>query len=101
MTLGANSWTIFRRITLPPLVLPLTSGALLGFARAIGEFGAVVIVAGNIPFYTQTAAVYVLGEVESENRLGASAISIVMIAISFLLIMLVNRLQKRNQQEPG
>jgi sulfate transport system permease protein len=96
-TLGARSWTIFRRITLPPLIFPLTSGALLSFARAIGEFGSVVIVAGNIPFYSQTAAVYLLGEVESENRLGASAVSIVMIAIAFSLMMLVDRLQRRDQ----
>jgi sulfate transport system permease protein len=94
-TLGAGSWTTFRRITLPPLILPLTSGALLSFARAIGEFGAVVIVAGNIPLYSQTAAVYVLGEVESENRLGASAMSIVMIAIAFGLMMVVDWLQRR------
>ncbi len=97
-TLGANSWTIFRRITLPPLVLPLASGALLSFARAIGEFGAIVIVAGNIPMYSQTAAVYVLGEVESENRLGASAVSIVMVAIAFSLMMLVDWLQRRSQE---
>lgn len=98
-TLGAGSWTIFRRITLPPLILPLTSGALLSFARAIGEFGAVVIVAGNIPLYSQTAAVYVLGEVESENRLGASAISVVMVAIAFSVILLVDWLQGRAQGE--
>jgi len=97
-TLGAGAWTIFRRVTLPPLALPLASGALLSFARAIGEFGAIVIVAGNIPLFSQTAAVYVLGEVESENRLGASAVSIVMIAIAFGLIMLVNWLQKRNHK---
>jgi sulfate transport system permease protein len=98
-TLGAGGWTIFRRITLPPLFLPLASGALLSFARAIGEFGAIVIVAGNIPFYSQTAAVYVLGEVESENRLGASAVSIVMVAISFSLIMLISWLQRRSRRE--
>jgi sulfate transport system permease protein len=98
-TLGAGSWTVFRRITLPPLVLPLTSGALLSFARAIGEFGAVVIVAGNIPLFSQTAAVYVLGEVESENRLGASAVSIIMIAIAFGLMMLVDWLQHRNGRQ--
>ena len=98
-TLGAGSWTVFRRITLPPLILPMTSGALLCFARAIGEFGAVVIVAGNIPLYSQTAAVYVLGEVESENRLGASAVSIVMIAIAFGLMMLVDWLQHRARKE--
>lgn len=94
-TLGAGSFTIFRRIILPPLLLPLTTGALLSFARAIGEFGAIVIVAGNIPFYSQTAAVYVMGEVESENRMGASAISILMIAIALLVVLVVNLLQRR------
>ena len=98
-TLGAKGWTIFRRITLPPLILPLASGALLSFARAIGEFGAIVIVAGNIPYYSQTAAVYVLGEVESENRLGASAVSMVMVAISFSLILLVGWLQRRQRKD--
>lgn len=98
-TLGAQGWTVFRRITLPHLVLPLASGALLSFARAIGEFGAIVIVAGNIPLYSQTAAVYVLGEVESENRLGASAVSMVMVAISFSLILVVSWLQRRRLKE--
>lgn len=97
-TLGANAWTIFRRITLPPLILPLISGALLSFARAIGEFGSIVIVAGNIPLYSQTAAVYVWGEVESENRLGASAISIVMLAIAFTLMMVIDWIQHRRQR---
>jgi sulfate transport system permease protein len=98
-SLGASAWTIFRRITLPPLILPLFSGALLSFARAIGEFGAIVIVAGNIPFRSQTAAVYVLGEVESENRLGASAVSIVMVAIAFGLMLVVDWLQRRTEKE--
>lgn len=98
-TLGAGAWTIFRRIILPPLIVPLTSGALLSFARAIGEFGSIVIVAGNIPFYSQTAAVYVFGEVESENRMGASAVSLVMLAIAFTLIQLVSWLQRRGQRE--
>ena len=97
-TLGAGAWTIFRRITLPPLILPIISGALLSFARAIGEFGSIVIVAGNIPFYSQTAAVYVLGEVESENRLGASAISMVMLTIAFSLMMLIDWLQHRSRR---
>ena len=95
-TLGAGSWTIFRRITLPHLILPLTSGALLSFARAIGEFGAIIIVAGNIPFFSQTDAVYVLGEVESANRLGASAVSIVMVGIAFGSMLLVDWLQRFN-----
>ena len=96
-TLGAGPWTIFRRVTLPALWLPLTTGTLLSFARAIGEFGAIVIVAGNIPLRSQTAAVYVLGEVESENRLGASAMSVVMLMLAFGLILLVDWLQRGRQ----
>jgi len=96
-TLGANRWTIFRRIIFPALALPTFSGSLLSFARAVGEFGAVVIVAGNIPFKSQTAAVYVLGAVESENRLAASAISIVLIAISLAVILFTNFLLGRRR----
>ena len=97
-TLGAGSWTIFRRVVLPPLILPVLTGAMLSFSRAIGEFGAIIIVAGNIPLYSQTAAVYVLGEVESENRMGASAVSLVMIAIAFGFILIVNQVQRRGEQ---
>lgn len=96
-TLGAGGWTIFRRIILPPLTLPVLTGALLSFARAIGEFGSIVIVAGNIPLVSQTAAVYVFGEVESENRLGASAVSIVMVGIAFSLLMFADYLRKRSK----
>jgi sulfate transport system permease protein len=97
-TLGAGAWTIFRRITLPPLMLPVTSGALLSFARAIGEFGSIIIVAGNLPLYSQTAAVYVFGEVESENRMGASAVSIVMLLIAFALMWVLAALQQRQEK---
>lgn len=99
-TLGASNWTIFRRIILPAVMLPLTSGTLLSFARAIGEFGAIVIVAGNIPLRSQTAAVYVLGEIESENRSGASAMSTVMLLIAFLLVLIVDFVQRRKREEP-
>jgi sulfate/thiosulfate transport system permease protein len=94
-TIGAGAWTTFRRVVLPALAMPVTSGALLSFARAIGEFGAIVVVAGNIPLRTQTAAVYVFGEVESENRRAASAMSLVMLAIAFSLVVLVDWLQRR------
>jgi sulfate transport system permease protein len=93
-TLGAKPWTTFCTVVLPNLLPPLVSGSLLSFSRAIGEFGAVVIVAGNIPFKTQTAAVYVLGAVESENRLGASAISLLLIAIATLVLLAANQIQK-------
>ena len=98
-TLGAGSVTIFRRVTLPALWLPIASGALLSFARAIGEFGAIVIVAGNIPLRSQTAAVYVFGEVESANRQGASAMSIVMLSLAFALVLFVDWLRKRGRKD--
>ncbi len=98
-TLGAAPWTIFRRVVLPALLLPLTTGTLLSFARAIGEFGAIVIVAGNIPFRSQTAAVYVLGEIESENRRGASAMSVIMLSLAFTLVIVVDMLQRRRRRE--
>jgi sulfate transport system permease protein len=97
-TIGAGSWTTFRRVVLPALAMPLTTGALLSFARAIGEFGAIVVVAGNIPLKSQTAAVYVFGEVESENQRAASAMSVVMLAIAFGLVVLVDYLQTRSQK---
>lgn len=97
-TLGAGAWITFWRVIFPPLLRPLISGVLLSFARAIGEFGSVVIVAGNIPLFSQTAAVYVFGEVESENRLGASAVSLVMLALAFGLVMVVDALERSGRQ---
>jgi sulfate/thiosulfate transport system permease protein len=94
-TLGASPWTIFRRVIFPAVALPWLGGSLLSFARAVGEFGSVVIVAGNIPLRSQTAAVYVLGAVESENRLGASAVSIVLLAVAFLMMLATSQLHRR------
>ncbi len=93
-TLGSSGWKTFWKVVFPNLRPAILSGVLLSFARALGEFGAVVIVAGNLPMYSQTAAVYVWGEIESENRLGASAISIVLLIISFSLVLLVDWLQQ-------
>lgn len=97
-TIGANRLTIARRVILPALAMPLATGALLSFARAIGEFGAIVVVAGNIPLRTQTAAVYVYGEIESENQRAATAMSVVMLLIAFSLVVLVDYLQKRERE---
>lgn len=96
-TLGAPSATIFYRVTLPALWRPIASGALLSFARAIGEFGAIVVVAGNIPLYSQTAAVYVFGQVESSSRQGASAMSVVMLLLALGLVLSVDWLQREGK----
>jgi sulfate/thiosulfate transport system permease protein len=94
-TIGASRWTTFHRIVLPAILPSVVTGALLTFARALGEFGSIVIVAGNIPGRTLTAPVYIFGEIESENPRSASAMSVVILALSFTLILLVDWLQKR------
>jgi sulfate transport system permease protein len=98
-TLGASSWLTFRQVVLPALAAPLAAGTLLSYARAIGDFGAIVVVAGNLPLRSQTAAVYVFGEVESQNQRAASAMSVVMLAIAFGLVVLVDYLQRRRGDE--
>lgn len=94
-TLGASPWRCFVEIILPALRPAILSGALLSFARALGEFGSVVIVAGNIPRSTLTAPVYIFGQIESQNQRGASAISLVLLALSFSLMLFVDWMQSR------
>ena len=64
---------------LPNLVPAILSGAAMSFARAVGEFGSVVLVAGNIPFHTQLASVYIFGQVESDDPIGAAAVAVVLL----------------------
>ncbi len=94
-TLGASQWQTFAKIILPMLTPAILTGSLLGFARALGEFGSLVVVAGNIPRSTLTAPVYIFGEIESQNQRGASAMSIVLLTLSFALMLLVDWLQER------
>ncbi|HEY6065716.1 MAG TPA: sulfate ABC transporter permease subunit CysT [Thermoanaerobaculia bacterium] len=100
-TLGASKWTNFRRIVLPAILPAAVSGALLTFARALGEFGSIVVVAGNIPRRTLTAPVYVYGEVEAHNERGASAMSVVLLALSFGLLLLLDWRQRRRAEVLG
>jgi sulfate/thiosulfate transport system permease protein len=96
-TLGASKWMTFRRVVLPTIAPALITGSLLCFARALGEFGSIVVVAGNIPGVTLTAPVYVFGQIESQNQRGASAMSILLLALSFSLIVTVEWMQGRNK----
>ncbi|HJU03731.1 MAG TPA: sulfate ABC transporter permease subunit CysT [Nitrospiraceae bacterium] len=91
-TLGASPWKAFWRVTVPSVLPGLLTGVFLTFVRALGEFGSVVIVAGNIPMKTQVAAVYVYGEIESYNPQGATSVSVMVLLISFLSLMLLERL---------
>ena len=93
-TLGAGPWRTFCRVTVPSVLPGLLTGVFLTFVRALGEFGSIVIVAGNIPMKTQVAAVYVYGEIESYNPQGATSVSVVVLLISFLALMLLERLTR-------
>ncbi len=100
-TLGASRWTTFWRIVLPAIFPAILTGSLLTFARAIGEFGSIVVVSGNIPGRTLTAPVHIFGLIESEDRTGASAISILLLSLSFTLVLVVDWLQKRRETARG
>jgi sulfate transport system permease protein len=94
-TLGAGAWTTFRRVTLPGLWPSILTGSALSFSRALGEFGSVVMVAGNQPLGTKTAPLYVFGEIESGNRHGALVVSAVLLACSLLILIGLNGIQRR------
>jgi len=92
-TLGARPLTIFRRIVLPTITTAILTGAALSFSRAIGEFGSIAIISGNIPYKTQVASVYIYGELESYNPQGALGLSVVLLICSFIILVLLNCLQ--------
>ena len=86
-SLGATKLTTFRRIALPSLSPAIIAGCGLAFARAVGEFGSLVLITGNLPFKTQAASVYIYGQVESDNVSGAAAVSVVLLLVSFVVLL--------------
>jgi sulfate/thiosulfate transport system permease protein len=86
-SLGASRLATFRRIVLPNILPAILSGVALAFARAVGEFGAVVLISGNLPFKTEVVSVYVFGRIESGDPGGAAAASVVILAITFALLL--------------
>jgi sulfate transport system permease protein len=94
-SLGASRATIFRRIVLPNLTPAIIAGAGLAFARAVGEFGSLVLITGNIPFKTQAASVFIFSQVESDNAVGAAAVSVVLLMIALLTLLFFGYLSRR------
>jgi sulfate transport system permease protein len=93
--LGARGAIVFRRVVLPELLPALLSGGVLAFARALGEYGSVVLLSGNIPFSTQMASVYIYGEVEQGSIGNAAAISLVLLLLTLLVLVAVDLVQRR------
>jgi sulfate/thiosulfate transport system permease protein len=94
-SLGASRFTVFRRIILPSLFPAILAGGGLAFARAVGEFGSLVLITGNVPFDTQAASVFIFSQVESDNVVGAAAVSVVLLIASLLILLLFGWLSKK------
>lgn len=92
-SLGASRFTTFRRVLLPPLIPPLLTGFALSFARALGEYGSVVFISGNMPMKTEIASLLIITKLEQYDYAGATAIASVMLCASFVMLLIINLLQ--------
>jgi sulfate transport system permease protein len=93
-SLGAGPFVTFRRIVFPNLLPAILSGAALAFARAVGEFGAVILISGNLPFKTEVSSVYIFGQIQSDNATGAAAVSVLLLGISLGVLLLIGAFRR-------
>ena len=100
-SLGANRLQTFIRVIWPTLLPALLTGFALAFARAVGEYGSVIFIAGNLPMVSEIAPLMIMSHLEEYDYAGAAAIAVVLLAISFLLLLLINKLQAWSWQRIG
>jgi sulfate transport system permease protein len=93
-SLGASRWQTFTRVLLPPLLPALLTGFALAFARALGEYGSVVFISGNMPMRTEIVPLLIITKLEQYEYAGATAIAVVMLGASFTLMLIINLLQR-------
>ncbi len=93
VSLGASRWQVFRHVILPHVLPAVVTGFALAFARAVGEYGSVIFIAGNLPFVSEIAPLLIIGRLEQYDEAGATAIATVMLATSFALLLVINALQ--------
>jgi sulfate transport system permease protein len=93
-SLGATRWQTFRRVILPQLVPSLVTGSTLAFARAVGEYGSVVFIAGNLPGKTEIVPLLIISKLEEYDYAGATTLAAMMLVVSFALLLLLNLLQR-------
>jgi sulfate transport system permease protein len=96
--LGASRWRVFARVVLPAVMPALLTGFALAFARALGEYGSVIFIAGNVPMKSEITSLVIVTKLEQYDYAGATAVAMVMLAASFALLLLVNTLQWRLQR---
>jgi sulfate/thiosulfate transport system permease protein len=94
-SLGASAWTTFRRIVLPALRPAILAGVGLAFGRAVGEFGSIVLISGNLPYQTEVASVLVYAQIESGNTTGAAAVSVLLLAVSLVVLLTISFVARR------
>nr|WP_255594154.1 sulfate ABC transporter permease subunit CysT [Achromobacter sp. ES-001] len=92
-SLGASRWQTIRRVLLPTVVPALTTGFALAFARAVGEYGSVVFIAGNMPMVSEITPLLIISKLEQFDYAGAAAIATVMLVLSFVMLLVINLLQ--------
>jgi sulfate/thiosulfate transport system permease protein len=92
-SLGATRWQAIRRVVLPMLAPALLTGFALAFARAVGEYGSVIFIAGNIPMVSEITPLIIITKLEQYDYAGATAVAAVMLVVSFLLLLVINALQ--------
>lgn len=100
-SLGASRWSTFQRILLPALLPALLTGFALAFARAVGEYGSVVFISGNMPFRTEITPLLIVTKLEQYNYAGAAALAVVLLVFSFVLLLLINVLQHWASKRAG
>jgi sulfate transport system permease protein len=100
-SLGAGQLTILRRIVLPTLVPAILTGSGLAFARAVGEFGSVVLISGNIPMKTEVASVNIFSQIQNDDPVAASAISVVLLLIALVVLAAMDAIRRRTLHEEG
>ncbi len=100
-TLGANRWQVFARVILPILVPALLAGFALAFARALGEYGSVIFIAGNMPMISEITPLLIVTKLEQYDYAGATAIAVVMLVASFIMLLLINTLQAWSHKRQG
>jgi sulfate transport system permease protein len=94
-SLGAGRLTVFRRIVLPNLAPAIVSGIALSFARAVGEFGSIVLISGNLPFKTEVGSVYIFSQIQDENLPGAAAVSVLLLLSALVVLGALTLLSRR------
>ena len=94
VSLGANRWQTFRLVILPAVMPALLTGFALAFARAVGEYGSVIFIAGNMPLVSEIAPLLIVIKLEQFDYAGAAAIGVIMLAASFLILLLINLVQR-------